>query len=242
MAHGPRHVSSYGIGSFLDTGLVASYLLIGLGASRAVYMPSTEAAEPRVTIVAPYVPVLAVLVVTAVETILGHRLESVASIMVLSLALLVFGVSFSFYGTGLRSNADSVTMHPTTASQREKKPMPFSRGAERSGSDGLFKTAGRDPAGTRASRRQIGVPSRYAPSPTRPSEYRAGSSRSSCWPPLRSPFSIFSSYSPPGITDGIDSSTPGRMPSRGWGTWPRRTASSGRKDQQLEIFRTRGST
>jgi hypothetical protein len=70
-------VNNYGIGSFLDTGWVAGYLLIGLGALRAVYMPSTEAAEPRVTtlsLVAPYVPVLAVLVVTAVETILGHRL------------------------------------------------------------------------------------------------------------------------------------------------------------------------
>ena len=41
-------VNNYGIGSFLDTGWVAGYLLIGLGALRAVYMPSTEAAEPRV--------------------------------------------------------------------------------------------------------------------------------------------------------------------------------------------------
>jgi hypothetical protein len=87
-------VNSYGIGSFLDTGWVAGYLLIGLGALRAVYMPSTEAAESRVTtlsLVAPYVPVLAVLVVTAVETILGHRLESVGWIMVLALAVLVLG-------------------------------------------------------------------------------------------------------------------------------------------------------
>jgi hypothetical protein len=87
-------VNNYGTGSFLDTGWVAGYLLIGLGALRAVYMPSTEAAEPRVTtlsLVAPYVPVLAVLVVTAVETILGHRLESVAWIMVLALAVLVLG-------------------------------------------------------------------------------------------------------------------------------------------------------
>jgi hypothetical protein len=87
-------VNNYGIGSFLDTGWVAGYLLIGLGALRAVYMPSTEAAETRVTslsLVAPYVPVLAVLVVTAVETILGHRLESVGWIMVLALAVLVLG-------------------------------------------------------------------------------------------------------------------------------------------------------
>jgi hypothetical protein len=87
-------VNNYGIGSFLDTGWVAGYLLIGLGALRAVYMPSTEAAEPRVTtlsMVAPYVPVLAVLVVTAVETILGRRLERVGWIMVLALAVLVLG-------------------------------------------------------------------------------------------------------------------------------------------------------
>jgi hypothetical protein len=87
-------VNSYGIGSFLDTGWVAGYLLIGLGALKAVYAPSSEAAEPRVTtlsLVAPYVPVLAVLVVTAVETILGHRLESIAWIMVLALAVLVLG-------------------------------------------------------------------------------------------------------------------------------------------------------
>ena len=60
----------------LDTGWVAGYLLIGLGAVRAVYAPSTEAAESRVTtltLVAPYVPVLAVLIVTAVELLRGRR-------------------------------------------------------------------------------------------------------------------------------------------------------------------------
>ena len=81
-------------GPVLDTGWVAGYLLIGLGALRAVYAPSTEAAEPRVTtlsLVAPYVPVLAVLMVTAVGLLGGRRLGTVDWIMVLSLALLVLG-------------------------------------------------------------------------------------------------------------------------------------------------------
>jgi hypothetical protein len=87
-------VNSYGNGSFLDTGWVAGYLLIGLGALRAVYTPSTEAHAPRVStlsLMAPYVPVLAVLMVTAVQIIRGDRLGGVAWIMILSLALLVLG-------------------------------------------------------------------------------------------------------------------------------------------------------
>jgi hypothetical protein len=85
-------VHNYGNGTFLDTGWVAGYLLISLGALRAVYAPSTERAELRVTtlsLVAPYVPVLAVLSVTSVELLLGHRLGGVAWIMVFALALLV---------------------------------------------------------------------------------------------------------------------------------------------------------
>jgi len=87
-------LNNYSNGTILDTGWVAGYLLIGLGALRAVYAPTTEAAEPRVTtltLVAPYVPVLAVLAVTAVELLLGHRLGSVDWIMVFALALLVLG-------------------------------------------------------------------------------------------------------------------------------------------------------
>ena len=87
-------VNNYNIGNFLDTGWVAGYLLIGLGALRAVYAPSTGVPEARVTtlsLLAPYVPVLAVLAVTSVELLLGHRLGSVAWIMVFTLALLVLG-------------------------------------------------------------------------------------------------------------------------------------------------------
>jgi hypothetical protein len=87
-------VNNYANGNVLDTGWVAGYLLVGLGALRAVYAPSTEAAEQRVTtlsLVAPYVPVLAVLAVTSVELLGGHRLGSVDWIMVFALALLVLG-------------------------------------------------------------------------------------------------------------------------------------------------------
>jgi hypothetical protein len=87
-------LNNYSNGTVLDTGWVAGYLLIGLGALRAVYAPSTEAAEPRATtlsLLAPYVPVLAVLAVTAVELLLGRRLGIVDWIMVFVLALLVLG-------------------------------------------------------------------------------------------------------------------------------------------------------
>ncbi len=87
-------LNNYSNGAVLDTGWVAGYLLIGLGALRAVYAPSTDSAEPRVTtlsLVAPYVPVLAVLAVTSVELLLGRRLGGVDWIMVFALALLVLG-------------------------------------------------------------------------------------------------------------------------------------------------------
>jgi len=87
-------LNNYSNGTILDTGWVAGYLLIGLGALRAIYAPSTDAAESRVTtlsLVAPYVPVLAVLAVTSVELLLGRRLGGVDWIMVFALALLVLG-------------------------------------------------------------------------------------------------------------------------------------------------------
>jgi hypothetical protein len=87
-------LNNYSNGTILDAGWVAGYLLIGLGALRAVYAPSTEAAEPSVTtlsLLAPYVPVLAVLAVTSVELLLGRRLGIVDWIMVFVLALLVLG-------------------------------------------------------------------------------------------------------------------------------------------------------
>jgi hypothetical protein len=87
-------LNNYSNGTILDAGWVAGYLLIGLGALRTVYAPATDATEPRVTtlsLVAPYVPVLAVLAVTSVELLRGRRLGGVDWIMVFGLALLVIG-------------------------------------------------------------------------------------------------------------------------------------------------------
>jgi hypothetical protein len=87
-------LNNYSNGTVLDTGWVAGYLLIGLGALRAVYAPSTGAVESRVTtlsLVAPYVPVLAVLAVTSIELLVGHQLGTADWVMVFALALLVLG-------------------------------------------------------------------------------------------------------------------------------------------------------
>jgi len=87
-------LNNYSNGTILDTGWVAGYLLIGLGALRAVYAPFSDEAEPRVTtlsLVAPYIPVLAVLAVTSVELLRGRKLGEVDWIMVFALALLVLG-------------------------------------------------------------------------------------------------------------------------------------------------------
>jgi hypothetical protein len=87
-------VNSYNGGSFLDTGWVAGYLLIGLGALRALTSPSrhTEPIEAStMSLVAPYVPVLVVLAVTGVQLLHGRHMEPVSWIMAFALALLVLG-------------------------------------------------------------------------------------------------------------------------------------------------------
>ena len=63
-------VNNYGNGNVLDTGWVAGYLLIGLGALWATVSPPrrVEVAEvSTVSLVAPYVPVLVVLAVTSIQ-------------------------------------------------------------------------------------------------------------------------------------------------------------------------------
>ncbi len=87
-------LNSYSGGNFLDTGWVAGYLLIGLGALWALTCPSpphqgTEAST--VSLVAPYAPVLVVLAVTGVQLLRGRQMESVSWIMALALVLLVLG-------------------------------------------------------------------------------------------------------------------------------------------------------
>lgn len=87
-------VNSYGSGNFLDTGWVAGYLLIGLGALWAITSPSRhaeQADESVMSLVAPHVPVLVVLAVTAIQLLRGRHIEPVAWVIVFVLVLLVLG-------------------------------------------------------------------------------------------------------------------------------------------------------
>ncbi len=87
-------VNSYSGGSFLDTGWVAGYLLIALGALWAITAPApevSEAEESTVSLVAPYVPVLVVLAVTAVELLRGRHIGTVSWLMAFALVVLVIG-------------------------------------------------------------------------------------------------------------------------------------------------------
>ena len=85
-------VNSYGRGNFLDTGWVAGYLLIGLGALWAMTSsspPIADTEESTVSMVAPYAPVLVVLAVTSIQLLRGRHIEPVAWIMAFALVLLV---------------------------------------------------------------------------------------------------------------------------------------------------------
>lgn len=87
-------VNSYSGGSFLDTGWVAGYFLIGLGALWAIVSPVRETEQSdlsTISLVAPYVPVLVVLAVTSVQLLRGRHIEPVSWIMAFALALLVLG-------------------------------------------------------------------------------------------------------------------------------------------------------
>lgn len=87
-------VNNYTGGSFLDTGWVAGYLLIGLGALWAMTSPwhETEYVEAStISLVAPYVPVLVVLAVTGIQLLRGRQMEPVSWIMAFALILLVLG-------------------------------------------------------------------------------------------------------------------------------------------------------
>jgi hypothetical protein len=87
-------VNNYTGGSYLDTGWVAGYLLIGLGALWAMTSPSheTEHVEAStISLVAPYMPVLVVLAVTGIELLRGRQMEPVSWIMAFALVLLVLG-------------------------------------------------------------------------------------------------------------------------------------------------------
>lgn len=89
-------VNSYGQGAVLDAGWVAGYLLIGLGAMWAITdtesrsSPTADGAA-AVSLMAPYLPVLLVLVLTAVELMRGRHIGAVSWILALALVLLVLG-------------------------------------------------------------------------------------------------------------------------------------------------------
>ncbi len=85
-------LNNYGSGNFLDTGWVAGYLLIGLGALWSLTWPAKqlEHEEPStVSLVAPYAPVLVVLAVTSVQLLRGRHIEPVSWVMAFVLVLLV---------------------------------------------------------------------------------------------------------------------------------------------------------
>jgi hypothetical protein len=100
-------INSYSGGSFLDTGWVAGYLLIGLGALWAATSPAPPPEHieaSTVSLVAPYAPVLVVLAVTGVQLLRGRQMESVSWFIALALVLLVLGREALRASDGFRQN------------------------------------------------------------------------------------------------------------------------------------------
>jgi len=109
-------VNNYGIGNFLDTGWVAGYLLIALGALWEISTGSFELARTEtstVSLVAPYAPVLVILAVTAVEILRGRHFDPVAWLMALAVVLLVLareGLKLWDRATGHSGDGDFPTV------------------------------------------------------------------------------------------------------------------------------------
>ncbi len=85
-------VNNYGSGNFLDTGWVAGYLLVSLGAWWALTSPMGQVEQTEastVSLVAPYLPVLVVLAVTSIQLLRGRDMGRVAWAMALALVVLV---------------------------------------------------------------------------------------------------------------------------------------------------------
>ncbi len=114
-------VNNYGSGNFLDTGWVAGYLLIGLGALWAMTSPS-EVGEKHfeastASLVAPYAPVLVVLAVTSVQLLRGQRIEPVSWIMAFVLVLLVLAREvLRLWDQAVAARLDSDSIGPPGAS------------------------------------------------------------------------------------------------------------------------------
>lgn len=91
-------VKNYG-SPVLDTGWVAAFFLIGLGALRDVTRPIPDlievSDESTVSLVAPYVPVLVVLAVTSIQLLRGIRLDPVSWTTAFALGLMVLGRELS---------------------------------------------------------------------------------------------------------------------------------------------------
>ena len=92
--------------NFLDTGWVVGYLLIALGAFWAVLAPTRLVDRDEastVSMIAPYVPVLLVLMATSVQLIRGAPIGTVSWVMALALAVLVLAREFIRMEAGWRS-------------------------------------------------------------------------------------------------------------------------------------------
>jgi hypothetical protein len=120
-------VNSYTGGSFLDTGWVVGYLLIGLGALWTLTCPSPPRQSielSTVSLVAPYAPVLVVLAVTGVQLLRGRQMEPVSWIMAVALALLVLGRETLriLEGSRQRRNASTSVAEPRPVPSLESVP------------------------------------------------------------------------------------------------------------------------
>ena len=135
--------SSYTSPGLIDTGWVAAYLGIALAAfssqPRSEVVLRTDRAKPSlVSLVAPLVPVLIALTVTAVEIRLGHHLDHAAWLMAFALVALVLVrqglILFELLGPG----------HDPHAGPRERLVQPALRGAPDEGP--ALQAGGYDPA------------------------------------------------------------------------------------------------
>jgi len=109
-------VNNYGSGTFLDTGWVAGYLLIGLGALWTITSPSSQIERTEtstVSLVAPYAPVLVVLAVTSVQLLCGRHIEPVSWVMAFALVVLVLGRELlRLWDQAVASRPGSETVQP----------------------------------------------------------------------------------------------------------------------------------
>ena len=136
-------VNNYGSGTFLDTGWVAGYLLISLGALWALTSPLRQAEqieESTTSLVAPYLPVLVVLAVTSIQLLRGRNINPVAWTMALALVVLVLGREVlrlwdrKDFRRGVVETSDDGGGADAGLGRRRGSPTPVTRGADAVGS------------------------------------------------------------------------------------------------------------